>query len=90
MEFTTSNMLYKHFNEVHSKNSVGNNSSSNIKTESGNGVLIEQTFDATAQRINFKTDLKAKHSISLNEYSNSEDKNNQTSTVKEEIIIEGN
>ena len=85
MEFPTSYMLYKHFNETHTKNSV-NNTSTNVKTGNGSGVLVEQMFhdDTTAQRVNFKTDLKAKHSLSLNEYADSKEKNNQSSIVKEE------
>ncbi|OXU22827.1 hypothetical protein TSAR_009046 [Trichomalopsis sarcophagae] len=85
MEFATSFMLYKHFNEVHTKNSM-NNPSTNVKTGNGSGVLVEHMFhhDTTAQRVNFKTDLKAKHSLSLNEYPDSKDKNNQSSVVKEE------
>lgn len=85
MEFATSFMLYKHFNEVHTKNSM-NNTSTNVKTGNGSGVLVEHMFhdDTTAQRVNFKTDLKTKHSLSLNEYSDSKDKNNQSSLVKEE------
>jgi hypothetical protein len=85
MEFATSMMLYKHFSETHTKNSM-NNTSSNIKTGNGSGVLVEQMYhdNTTAQRVNFKTDLKTKHSLSLNEYADSKDKNTQSSIIKEE------
>ena len=85
MEFNTSCLLYKHFNETHSKNSI-TNTSTNVKTGNGSGVLVEQMFhdDATAQRVNLKTDLKAKHSLTLNEYADSKDKAIQSSIDKEE------
>ncbi|XP_058789330.1 transcriptional activator cubitus interruptus-like [Phymastichus coffea] len=83
MEFCSSLMLHKHFNEVHSKNSI-NNTSPNLKTANGSGVLVKQTYHdvPTTQRVNFKTDLKAKHS--LDEYTESNNKNSQSSIVKKE------
>lgn len=89
MEFPAPLMLYKHFNEVHSKNALNNTSASNNgKTGNGSrgGVLVEPMFrDGNAspaaqqqQRANFKTDLKAKHAIG-----SSEDENCQSSVAKE-------
>ncbi|XP_014207579.1 gastrula zinc finger protein xFG20-1-like [Copidosoma floridanum] len=80
-EFATSSLLSKHLNELHAKNSA-NNANSNIKTGNGSGVMGEQMFrenDATAQRANLKTELKAKHSlVGLNEFADGKDKNSQS------------
>lgn len=84
MEFTSSAMLCKHFNDIHPKTSV-NVTSINLKTVNGNGVLVEQIFadDSTTQQANLKTDLKTKHSIKVNEYTDNKDKNIQ-SVIKNE------
>lgn len=83
MEFASSLMLHKHFNEVHSKNSI-NNANANLKTANGSGVLVKQVYhdDSTTQRVNFKTDIKAK--LSLNEYTESNTKNIQSSLIEKE------
>lgn len=84
MEFPAPLMLYKHFNEVHSKSSL-NDINSNAKTGNGSGVLVEPMFhDTAAQQVNFKTDLKTKRALGLNEYADSKDKNAQSSVAKEQ------
>lgn len=75
VEFNTTLMLYKHFNEVHSNSSIGTNNATNANGKTGNGGSFHFTEvfqeDATAQQANFKTDFKAKHN--LNDYAESDD-----------------
>lgn len=74
MEFNTTMMLYKHFNEVHSNSSIGNNNAnSNGKTGNGSSFHFTEVFqeDAIAQQANFKTEFKAKHN--LTDYAESDD-----------------
>lgn len=72
LEFNTTLMLYKHFNEIHNNSSINN---TNGKTGNGGSFHFTEIFqeDATAQQANFKTDFKAKHNINLNDYTESGD-----------------
>lgn len=81
-------MLYKHFNDVHSNNSI-NNTNTNGKTANGGSFHFTEIFqeDATAQQANFKTDFKAKHNINLNNYAENGDEQTThiAKIVKEEF-----
>lgn len=85
-DFNTNFMLYKHFNEHHTKNFVSNSSSANTKTGNGSSILfVSQIFpdDAASQKMNFKTDFNAKSNDNENDYSESSS-NDKSQLIKEE------
>ncbi|CAL7933448.1 unnamed protein product [Xylocopa violacea] len=84
-EFSTTVLLYKHFNEVHS-NGTGNNGSTNTKTGNGSSFHYTEMFkdDTTNPRANFKTDIKAKNNININDCTISTDEQRLSSIVKKE------
>lgn len=87
MEFTTSLMLYKHFNEVHTSVTTSGNTNANGKTGSGSSIRFSDEMfqdDATAQQANFKTDFKAKYSVNVDDYDEAANEQKSLLRIKEE------
>ena len=87
MEFNTSLLLYKHFNEVHANVTGNGNASTNGKTGNGSSIrFADEMFqdDATAQQANFKTDFKAKYNVNMSDYAEADNEQKSLPRIKEE------